>query len=165
MKNIIFSITVFAFVSLLTVSCMAQTMTIEEGKKVSMNYTLTVNGEVVDSSKDAAPLEFVQGQGMIIPGLEKQLVGLKAGDQKTVTVAPEEAYGSLDPNALVEVPKANLPPDQEPQVGMVLQTITQDGNPVMGVVSEIKEQSIVVDFNHPLAGQTLNFDIDIVSVE
>lgn len=165
MKNMIMSISVLVVTGLFAICAMAETNAIEDGKKVSMNYTLTVNGEIVDSSKDAAPLEYVQGQGMIIPGLEKQLVGLKAGDQKTVTVAPEEAYGLVDPNALVDLPKANLPPDQDPQAGMVLQMMTQDGNPVVGIVSQVKEDSVVVDFNHPLAGQTLNFDIDIISVE
>lgn len=137
---------------------------IEEGKIIKMDYTLTVEGEVVDSSEGKEPLEYTQGQGMIIPGLEKELVGLKAGDKKQVTVAAAEAYGEVNPELLIEIPKDRLQGDIDPQAGMVLQMTASNGQPVAGVVKEVKEAVLLMDFNHPLAGQELNFDVTIVDV-
>jgi len=140
-------------------------MAIKDGSKVFFDYTLTVDGEVVDSSEGREPLEYTQGQNQIVTGLEKALLGLKAGDEKTVTVSPEEGYGLIDPEALREVPKSSLPPELEPQVGMILGMQGPSGRPLPVKVSEIKEESVIMDFNHPLAGKELNFKVKVVSVE
>lgn len=164
MKKITLSLLIAFLLAATTIAKGAPIM-IEDGKKVKIEYTLKVNGEVVDSSEGRGPLEYTQGEGMIIPGLEKQLAGLKVGDKKTVTVASEEAYGPSDPNAIVEVPKANMPKDQEPQKGMMLQMQTPDGKTLNGIVTEVKDEVVVLNFNHPLAGQELLFDVEIVGIE
>lgn len=138
---------------------------IENGKTVKFHYTLTVQGEVVDSSDGKTPLEYTHGEKMIIPGLEKELAGLKPGDTKKVTVKADDGYGQIDPNAYVEFPKNNFLEGQEPQVGMVVQIPTKDGQRLAGVVSELKENTVLINFNHPLAGEELLFDVTIVSVE
>lgn len=140
-------------------------MTIEKGKKVNFEYTLTVEGEVVDTSKGRGSFEYVHGQGQIIPGLSKQLEGMQAGDEKKITIAPEEGYGVVNPEAIKEVPKSSLPPDIDVKPGMYLQMKTNAGQPMPIRVSDVKEDTIVLDLNHPLAGKTLEFDVTIVSVE
>ena len=142
-----------------------KTMTIEKGKKVNFEYTLTVEGEVVDTSEGRAPFEYVHGSGQIIPGLSNQLEGMQAGDAKKVTVAPQDGYGEFNPEAVKEVPKTSLPPDADVKPGMYLQMKTQAGQQVPIRVSDVKEDVVVLDLNHPLAGKTLEFDVKIVSVE
>ena len=126
---------------------------IKEGSSVKFDYTLYVEGEVADTSEGKEPLQYTHGTGMIIPGLEAQLDGLKAGDEKKVIVAPEDAYGVVNPQAIVEIPKSNLGEGLDPTVGMVLQMQTKDGQTLNGVVNEIKEEALVMNFNHPLAGK------------
>ncbi|MCF7908617.1 MAG: peptidylprolyl isomerase [Candidatus Omnitrophica bacterium] len=138
---------------------------ITEGSKVSFDYTLMIDGKVVDSSKDRQPLEYTQGSGQIIPGLEKELSGLTVGDEKTVAVPPEEGYGQIDSSKFSEVPKTSLPPELEPQVGMVLAMQGPSGKPLPVKISDVKEDLVVLDLNHPLAGKQLNFEVKIISVE
>ena len=139
---------------------------IEKGKTVSMDYTLTVEGKVFDSSEGKAPLEYVQGNGMIIPGLEKELDGLKVGDKRNVVVTAIEGYGERNEQALVDMPKANFKTEGcEPQVGMMVQGQGQTGQPLTGTVLDVGEEKIKVDFNHPLAGKELMFDIEIKDVK
>jgi len=140
-------------------------MTIQNGKEVSFHYTLTVDGQVVDTSAQKKPMTYIHGQGKIISGLSKALEGLKAGDKKNVTIDPEEAYGNVDPKSFQEVPRSQLPADMEPRVGMGLQANTPDGRVQVFRISEIKDDSIVLDLNHPLAGKTLQFDVEIMSVK
>ncbi len=140
-------------------------MTIEKGKKVNFEYTLTVEGEVVDTSKGRGPFEYVHGQGQIIPGLSKELEGMATGDEKKITITPDEGYGVVNPEAIKEVPKTSLPPDIEVKSGMYLQMKTNTGQPMPIRVSDVKESTVVLDLNHPLAGKTLEFDVKIVSVE
>ena len=138
---------------------------IETGKTVKFNYTLTVKGQTVDSSEGKEPLEYVQGEGKIIKGLETQMEGLKAGDKKAITVGSEDAYGIVDQRAIVEIPKNQLGEEVTPQPGMMLQLTTADGKPLAGMISEVKDAVVVVDFNHPLAGKELLFDIEVVEVK
>jgi FKBP-type peptidyl-prolyl cis-trans isomerase 2 len=138
---------------------------IEKGKKVSFDYTLTVDEQVVDSSKERGPLSYIYGQEKIIPGLASKMEGMKTGEQKTITVEPKGAYGEHRPEAFKEIPKTSLPKNLDPKVGMMLQMQGPQGQPVPVRVSEIKDNSIIIDLNHPLAGKTLTFDVKIVSVE
>ncbi len=140
-------------------------MTIEQGKKVAFDYTLTVDGEVVDSSKDRGPLTYTHGEGKIIPGLAEELKGMKAGEKASVKVGPKEAYGGENPDAFKEIPKSSLPKELEPKAGMMLQMQGPQGQAVPVKVAEVKAESVILDLNHPLAGKTLNFDVTIVSVE
>ena len=138
---------------------------IENGSKVSFEYTLMDEaGKVIETSKGRDPLSYTQGGQQIIPGLEKALTGMRAGEEKKVTVKPEEGYGPLDPKAQVEVPKTAIPPEAL-KVGTTLQGRSPSGAPQMARVKEVKEKTVVLDLNHPLAGQTLVFEVKIVGVE
>jgi FKBP-type peptidyl-prolyl cis-trans isomerase SlyD len=139
-------------------------MAIEKGSKVSLEYTLTVDEQVVDTNKGSDPLIFTQGNEEIIPGLDKQLLGLESGDEKAVTLAPEDGYGPLNEEACVEVPIEQVP-EEARQIGAQLMTQGPGGHPVPLAVKDIKEEIIVLDLNHPLAGKTLNFDVKVIEVE
>jgi FKBP-type peptidyl-prolyl cis-trans isomerase 2 len=140
-------------------------MAIQEGSKVAFHYELTVDGDVVDSSKERDPMEYTHGEGKIIPGLSKQLIGLKKGDEQDIIVPPEEAYGTRNPDAVKEVPRSQLPAEVQPRTGMPLQVMAPDGSKAIVMIAEVKNETVVIDFNHPLAGKTLNFHIKIVSVQ
>ena len=136
---------------------------IQKGATVKIEYTLTdEKGKLLDTSKGKEPLTYIDVEGQIIPGLEKALRGLHAGDQKRVTVPPGEAYGPVRP--LVEVPKEQIPP-QAQRVGFSLMVRNGDRPPFPVQVKEIKEKTIVLDANHPLAGMSLTFDVKVISVE
>lgn len=149
--------------------CFAQrqkeVITIQKGKEVSFDYTLTVDGQIIDSSQDKEPLTYVHGEGRIIPGLARQMEGMKVGDEKDILVNPEEAYGEVNPNAFQEVPKSKLPANIEPRVGMALQANASDGRSQLVRIAEVKDDSVVIDMNHPLAGKKLNFHIEVVSIK
>ena len=138
---------------------------VADGMKVKFDYTLTVDKEKVETTEGKQPLEYVHGKEMLIPGLEKELAGLKAGDAKTVVVKPEDGYGPVRPEAVREMDKEKLPKDITPQVGMVLEMQDPDGNAYPAMIKEIKDKTFMLDFNHPLAGKELQFDVKIVSVE
>lgn len=137
---------------------------VENGMTVSLEYTLTVDGEVVDSSEGHDPLKYVQGSGEIIPGLERQLNGMHEGESRTVTVTPEEGYGKVDPQAFVEVGKNQLPQDVVPEVGMMLRGTGQDGQPFRARIHGVAGDKVTLDLNHPLAGKTLEFKVKIVGL-
>jgi FKBP-type peptidyl-prolyl cis-trans isomerase SlyD len=139
--------------------------TVAEGKNVSLEYTLTLDDKsVVESNVGKQPLTYTHGTQQIIPGLEKALEGLAVGDTKEVTVAPADGYGEKDPNALQEVQKKLIPPDAL-VVGARLQGKTPDGQMVYPRVAAIKDDTVVLDFNHPLAGKTLHFDVKILDIK
>jgi peptidylprolyl isomerase len=142
----------------------AETM-IADGKKVKIDYTLTVDGEVVDSSQGKEPLEYTQGQGMLISGLEKELEGMQAGDEKKVTVAPAEGYGEVSQDAFREIPVSQFPQNITPEAGQRLSMQTPQGQQIPVTVAEVKDDVIVLNFNHPLAGKELTFDVKVVSVD
>ncbi len=131
---------------------------------VSLEYTLTVDGEVVDSSEGHGPIEYIQGQGHIIPGLEKEVYGMAVGESKEVVVSPAEGYGEENPEAFVEVPKSEFPPEIPLEVGTPLQLRDQQGQVFDATIAEVKENTVLLNFNHPLAGKTLTFQIKVVGV-
>jgi FKBP-type peptidyl-prolyl cis-trans isomerase SlyD len=138
---------------------------IQEGAIVSIEYTLTdETGKVIDSSAGKEPLTYIQGAGQIVPGLEKELAGLKVGAQKKVSIKPEEGYGPVDPQAFQEIPKDKIPPDAQ-KAGAMLMSQGPDGRGIPIRVHEVKEKTIVVDLNHPLAGKTLNFDVKVTDIK
>ena len=140
-------------------------MVVEDGMVVSIDYTLRLDdGRVVDSSAGEEPLDFLQGGGQIIPGLEQALYGLSVGDEKHVTVPPGEAYGELDPNAFQLAPRNAFPPELELSPGMQLQARDQQGQVFPVYVSEIRPDGVLINFNHPLAGQQLHFETKVVGL-
>ncbi|MBF8222490.1 MULTISPECIES: FKBP-type peptidyl-prolyl cis-trans isomerase [Halomonadaceae] len=139
-------------------------MQIAQNAVVAFHYTLTNDaGEVLDSSEGRDPLTYLHGAGNIIPGLEKELEGREAGEKLQVTVAPAEGYGEIQPALVQEVPRDAFQGVEEVQPGMQFQAQTQ-GGPLMVTVTKVEGDTVTVDGNHPLAGQTLNFDVEIASV-
>ena len=137
----------------------------KDADKVRVHYTGSLDdGTVFDSSREKTPLEFTIGNGEIIPGVENAVIGMSEGEEKKVTIPPEQGYGPRSEQAVMEIPKDQLPNDIEPEVGMILQGGTHDGSTVRLRVTEVKEDSLTVDANHPLAGQNLNFDLELVEV-
>ncbi len=144
---------------------MTQSQTITAGRVVSMHYQLTLEGgQVVDSSKGADPLAYLHGAGNIVPGLEQAMEGKAPGDSFEVTVTPEEGYGAHREEAVQEVPRGAFPDDAALEAGVQFQATDQNQNPIMGTIEALDGDKVKVDFNHPLAGKTLNFAIDVVEV-
>lgn len=140
-------------------------MTVAVGKEVSIEYTLRLDDkEVVDTNVGAEPLIFTQGAHHIIPGLENGLEGMKTGEVRQVTVKPEEGYGVVDQEAFVEVNKEELPPEGL-TIGAQIQGEDANGQVLHAQVKEIKDKTVILDFNHPLAGKTLYFDVKIVGIQ
>jgi peptidylprolyl isomerase len=150
------------FNSIIKKITMAQVKT---GDKVKVHYhgKLT-NGETFDSSEGRAPLEFEVGSGMVIKGFDDGVTGMNVGEKKTVNIPFDEAYGPRNPEMLVEFPKDKFPEDMELEVGMPLMMNNGAGQQFQVVVTEIKEEVVMLDANHPLAGQDLVFDIELVEI-
>lgn len=141
--------------------------TAENGSTVEVHYrgTLT-DGTVFDSSYDRdQPIDFQIGAGTMIPGFNDAVIGMTVGEKKTVNLGPNEAYGAVNPNAVSEVSKVNFPSDFEFVSGQVVQGSNEQGHPVIGTINEVKSDVVVIDFNHPMAGKVLNFEIELVSVK
>ena len=139
--------------------------TVKQNDRVKVHYTgKLASGEVFDSSANREPLEFQMGQGQLIPGFEKGILDMKVSDKKTIVIPSEEAYGESRPELIQEVPNDKLPQDIKPEVGMGLVSTTPDGQEIQLVVTEVKDESIVVDGNHPLAGQELTFEVEVVEI-
>jgi len=154
---------------LLTSAAGAQTdtkkITVQNGHQVSLEYTLTgEDGKEIESNKGKTPFSYAHGQTQIIRGLEKGLEGMRVGEQKTITINPEDAYGPVNPNAIKEIPHDDIPP-QNLKVGAGIVVRNSQGKKFRVRVREVKEKTVVLDFNHPLAGKTLTFDVTILAIE
>ncbi|MBK9308548.1 MAG: peptidylprolyl isomerase [Nitrospira sp.] len=142
----------------------ASPMTVSNGTHVTLAYTLKLEDQsVVDTNVGGEPLKVTQGSHQLISGVEKQLEGMAVGEKKQFTVAPAEGYGAVDPNAFQEIDKKAVPPDSH-KVGAQLEGKTPDGRKVFPRISEVKNDTVVLDFNHPLAGKTLHFDVQVLDV-
>jgi len=138
---------------------------IENGAVVSLAYTLRLtNGEVIDFSEDDEPLEYLHGAENIVPGLERQLTGLKVGDKKKVEVEAADGYGAYDPEDVEVVDRDKLPKDIHLKLGMFLAVGDEEGNLSEAYVREVTPKKVTLDFNHPLAGQKLLFDVQVVNI-
>jgi FKBP-type peptidyl-prolyl cis-trans isomerase SlyD len=138
---------------------------VKDGSVVSLQYTLSgEDGKTIESNKGKEPLKYTQGQRQIVPGLERQVAGMKVGVEKRVKVKPEDGYGKIDPNAYQEVPKEQIPAEGL-KVGAVLGARSPEGQVIPVRVHQIKDQSVVLDFNHPMAGKTLVFDVKVLDIE
>jgi peptidylprolyl isomerase len=137
----------------------------KDGDTVKVHYTGTLeNGEVFDTSAEKEPLEFTLGQGQLIPGFEKAVVGMNVGDSTKVDIPSDEAYGEEREDLIINVPKDQLPEGVSPEVGMQLQVNQPNGQPVPVRVTKVGETDLTLDANHPLAGKDLTFDIELVEV-
>ncbi|WP_136247744.1 FKBP-type peptidyl-prolyl cis-trans isomerase [Halomonas borealis] len=139
-------------------------MQIAQNAVVAFHYTLTNDsGEVLDSSEGREPLTYLHGSGNIIPGLEKEMEGRAAGEKLQAKVTPEEGYGEVQPQLVQEVPRDAFQGVESIEAGMQFQAQTE-GGPLMVTVTQVEGDTVTVDGNHPLAGQTLNFDVEIAEV-
>lgn len=139
---------------------------IEQGSTVKIEYTVTdeATGSLLDTNKGRQALQFTHGQRGMIPGVERELLGMHPGEEKKVVVKPEDGYGPIDPTAQTEVPRDRVPPEAQ-EVGKRLVARTESGQPRMVTVKEVKEQTVVLDLNHPLAGKTLLIDVKVLEVD
>ena len=135
------------------------------GDTVKIHYTGKLDdGTEFDSSAGRDPLEFELGGGQVIPGFDTAVEGMAVGESKSVRIEPEQAYGPRHDQLMQQVPRDQLPDDLTPEVGMALQSQSPDGQVMVLMVAAVDEETITVDANHPLAGQALNFDIELVEI-
>jgi FKBP-type peptidyl-prolyl cis-trans isomerase SlyD len=140
-------------------------MTVSSGTRVSIEYTLRLEDKaVIDTNVGSEPLTYVQGSDQIVPGLQKGLEGMRIGESKQVTIKPEEGYGAVNPKDFVEVKKEEVPQDAL-TVGAQLEGRDDSGRPFYARVVEVKNQTVVLDLNHPLAGKTLFFEVKILDIQ
>jgi FKBP-type peptidyl-prolyl cis-trans isomerase SlyD len=131
---------------------------------VTIEYTLTVDGEVVDSSKEGGPLDYLQGHANIIPGLEREIDGMKIGESKTVLVAPEDGYGLVEPNAILVVDRGEFPPDVPLEIGVELEITDDEGDMLFATIIDVGPEVVKMDTNHPLAGKELSFEVNVTGL-
>ena len=144
-------------------------MKVEKSKMVSVDYTLTVDGAIADKSQPGQPLQFICGTGMLLPKFEEAIMGLGAGEKVSFTLEPKDGYGETIAEAIVELPKTVFMMDGKVAeeilfVGSQIPMSTAEGQHMMGIVKEVKDEAVVMDFNHPMAGKTLNFEVTVVEV-
>jgi len=131
---------------------------------VSMEYTLRVDNEVIDSSIGQEPLEFLAGHGNIISGLEREMIGMKVGDSKDVIVTPTDGYGEYDEEAFMDVPRAEFPQDMPVEEGLELTVRDDSGQARYARVDNVEDETVRLNFNHPLAGDELHFNVKVVGL-
>ncbi len=138
---------------------------IKEGSQVALNFNLKFDdGVQVDSNDGLEPVEFVQGDGILLDVIEAALIGKKAGDSFSVTVSPEQGYGYADPSQIIEIPISDVP-EEARMAGGVMTAIDESGEQHVVMVVEVLDKIAKVDFNHPYSGRTLCYDITIISVK
>lgn len=139
---------------------------VKKNDTVKVHYTgKLADGQIFDSSEGKDPIEFTLGEGQLIPGFENGLIDMKLNEKKTINIPKEEAYGEPREELIQEVEKSQLPPEIAPEVGMGLVSKGPDGREMNLLVAEVKENTIVVDGNHPLAGKDLIFDLEVVEIK
>ena len=144
-------------------------MKAENNKMVAVDYTLTVDGKIADRSRPGQPLEFIFGTGMLLPKFEAAIVGKEPGEKVSFTLAPADGYGEIVDDAIVDLPKTIFMVDGKLAedilfVGSQIPMANAQGQRMLGVVKEIGDDPVKMDFNHPMAGKTLNFDVEVISV-
>ncbi len=144
-------------------------MKVENSKMVSVNYTLTVDGQVADQSAEGKPLQFICGTGMLLPKFEGAIMGKEPGEKVSFTLEPKDGYGEIEPQAIVELPKTIFMVDGKVAeeilfVGNLIPMANSEGYRMNGLVKAVGEETVTMDFNHPMAGKTLNFDVEVVEV-
>ncbi len=137
---------------------------VKENIVVAIDYTLTVDGEIIDSTKDREPLEFLQGHGNIIQGLEAEMLGMAIGESKDVAVSPEDGYGESDEEAFLEIPTNQFPENIPAELGIELEIQDDEGKPAYARIEKIENNMALLNFNHPLAGKKLYFAVTVISL-
>ena len=137
----------------------------KSGDTVKIHFTGKLQDEtVIETSKDRDPLEFKIGDGNVIPGLEQGVIGMAVGDKKTIAISPEDAFGQPQEDLVVDINKSDFPKDVELAAGVYLNIESSDGKEFKAKVVEIKEDTVILDANHPLAGVTINYDVELLEI-
>ncbi len=144
-------------------------MVVENNKMVGVDYKLTVDGQIADQSRPGQPLEFIFGTGMLLPKFEEAILGKEVGEKVSFTLEPKDGYGEIIAEAIVELPKNIFMVDGKLAEDILFEgsqvpMADSQGNRMMGIVREVGEETVKMDFNHPMAGKTLNFEVEVVSV-
>ncbi len=140
--------------------------TVDTGNVIQVHYTGTLEtGEVFDSSEGRDPLQVTIGQGQLISGFENALIGMALNEKKKFTIAPEQAYGERNEEAVRSFPRKELPPDMQVEEGQMLALSTPEGQEIPAKVAQVDDEAITLDLNHPLAGESLTFEIEVVGLE
>jgi len=143
-----------------------EALTIGPGSEVLMHFTLSLaDGTVADSTDEDEPLRFVMGDGTLIEGLELVLYGLKPGDRQCLSIDPRDAFGFPDEENIHTMPRSEFPAEMQLEAGLIISFTTPSGEEVPGAIREIKDDEVVVDFNHPLAGNEIIFDVEILEIK
>ena len=137
---------------------------IEEGVVVNLAFTLTVDGEIVDQADAKDPFFFLQGYDNVIPGLEAQLEGLKTGDSKSFVVQPQDGYGEVDPDGILHMPRTEFPDDIPLEPGLELEMRSEDDEIMYATIVSTTDSMVKLDFNHPLAGKELHFEVTVLDI-
>lgn len=138
----------------------------KNGDLVFVHYTGKFDsGEVFDSSSDGDPLYFIIGEGNIIEGFEKAIIGMKIGDKKTVNLSPEQGYGIHEEEKIISVDRGNFGEEFEPEIDLQLSLQMENGERAIATVVDFDDESVTLDMNHPLAGENLNFDLELVDIK
>lgn len=144
-------------------------MKVEKNKMVAVDYKLTVDGAIADQSQPGAPLEFICGTGMLLPKFEEAILGKEPGEKVAFTLSPKDGYGEVIAEAIVDLPKNTFMVDGKLAedilfAGSQVPMSDAQGNRMIGTIKEVGEETVKMDFNHPMAGKTLNFEVEVVSV-
>jgi len=140
------------------------TETVKDGQVVSMEYTLRVDGEVLDSSEGTEPLQFLAGHGNIIPGLEREMIGMKIGESKDVVVAPADGYGVFDEEDYMDVPRKEFPSNMPIKEGTEMHVSDNQGESRYARIDSFSDETVRLNLNHPLAGMELHFNVKVVGL-
>jgi len=138
---------------------------VENGLFVQVAYTGKLeDGQIFDTSEGRAPLEIPMGEGQMIPGFEAALMDMEMGEKKTFTLSPDEAYGDHMADRIMDFPTEQIPDDMDPQVGQTIGVSTSEGQQMPAMITHVDEEKVTLDLNHPLAGKSLTFDIEVVGI-
>jgi len=140
-------------------------MSIKDGCEVTFSYRLFSGDELMDETLPGQPMIYVQGENSLIPGLEKAMQGLKEGDKKEIVVEAEDAYGMHSEEKIIRVPRSEVPKEAQIHKDLKVPAKSPDGDMLVGTVTEVNDEFIVIDFNHELAGRTLRFEVEIIKVK
>ncbi|MDX9863832.1 MAG: peptidylprolyl isomerase [Anaerolineaceae bacterium] len=138
---------------------------IENDVIVSLLFTLTVDGEIVDEADENEPFLYLHGHENVIPGMEKELAGMKIGESKSFTVQPKDGYGESDPDEIMHLPRSEFPEDLPLEPGLELEMLDEDDEVLYATVVSITKTMVQLDFNHPLADKELNFEVTVLDLE
>lgn len=142
----------------------ASDVTVSDGKQVTVEFTLQIEDQVVETTVGKKPLTYTHGMNQLMSGLERGLEGMRVGESRTIVVPPEDGFGQVEDHAYMEVDKATIPPESL-QVGTIVEGQDSTGSPLYPTIREIREHVVILDYNHPMAGQILHFDVTILDIQ